>query len=109
MALKDKWKSVGKGFGSAFTNLGKSFVTTAKVALDEESNVDENGNSKLKESWSKTGKGFGTLGKAIGVAAKGTVDEVFEEDKEKEETNPKEEPRVEPEPPEVLLIEEKKN
>ena len=84
MSLKDKWKDFGKNTGKAFSNLGKSIATTAKVAVGKEEATDENGNSRLRESWSKTGHGFGDAGKSLGKAAEGTVDKVVEDEKKEE-------------------------
>ncbi len=84
MSLKDKWKDFGKNTGKAFSNLGKSIATTAKVAVGKEDATDENGNSRLRESWSKTGHGFGDAGKSLGKAAEGTVDKVVDDEKKEE-------------------------
>jgi len=87
MALKDKWKDVGKGFGDAFSNLGRSLANTAKDVFDEENKENQD---SLKDSWSKTGKSFGHLGSSIGRAAKGTVDAVDDATKD-EDTKTKDE------------------
>ena len=95
MALKDKWKTFGQNTGKAFSNLGKSIATTAKVAVGSEDSVDENGNSRLKESWSKTGHGFGDAGKSLGKAAEGTVDKVLDEEEKEENTSEVKKPKEE--------------
>lgn len=42
MNLKDTWKDVGKGLGSAFTDLGKAVIKSAKTGVEI---VDEWANS----------------------------------------------------------------
>ncbi len=86
MSLKQKWKSFGVSTGKAFSNLGHSFLTTAKVVLGEEERVDEEGQSTLKKSWSKTGRGFGEAGSNLGHAASATAKRaVGEEDQGNQE------------------------
>ena len=34
MNLKDTWKDVGKGLGSAFTDLGMAVIKSAKTGID---------------------------------------------------------------------------
>ena len=104
MALKDKWKDAGKSIGGAFSNLGKAIGTTAKIVAGKEEKRDEEGNNNFKEAWKKTGKGFGKAGKSLGKAAKGTVDKVFDEEKETEDIKKEEKDIIE-----VEVIEEKKD
>ena len=90
MALKESWKKFGKNTGKAFTNLGKSLVTTARVVVGTEERENEEGKSTLKESWSETGKGFGDAGKSLGTAAKETVQKPLEKKEEPKEPSPEE-------------------
>lgn len=54
MALKDEWKKAGTGVGHAFKDLGKAFVSTAKVAI-RETDKWANGDDK-KDEENKDGK-----------------------------------------------------
>lgn len=85
MSRKEKWKEAGKNIGHAFGDFGKAMATTTKVIFTDETNIDENGNSKIKESWKKMGKDFGKAGKSVGKAAKETVNPTSEESKKEEE------------------------
>ena len=77
MALRTKWKRFGKKTGKAFKNLGKSLVKTIDVAAGNEPEViEEDGHTELSNAWRETGKSFVESGKALGEAAKETVDEV---------------------------------
>ena len=77
MALKTRFKNLGKSIGGTAKSFGKAVATTAKVAVGKEKNeVGEDGKSTLKSSWSNVGHGFKDTGKAAGSAAKGTVKKV---------------------------------
>lgn len=84
MALKDKWKTMGKNTGKAFANFGKALGKTMKTAFtDEENMIESNGHTEVSNAWRETGKSFGEAGKSFGKAMEGTADKVVgEEDKD---------------------------
>ena len=100
MALKDEWKDTGKGIGSAFKNLGKNIIRSAKTGVDgldgtiDNAEVDENGNKRTvfnDGSWRETGKALGGAAKDLGMsilhsAKKGidAIDDATKDDKPKE-------------------------
>lgn len=81
MALKDKWKLMGKNTGKAFANFGKAMGKTMKVAFTDDPNcIEANGHTETANAWKETGKAFGEAGKSFGKAMEGTAEKVVGEE-----------------------------
>ena len=77
MSLKDKWKTMGKNTGKAFTNFGKALGKTMSTTFtDDENMIESNGHTEVSNAWRETGKSFGEAGKSFGKAMGGTADKV---------------------------------
>lgn len=100
MALKDEWKSAGKGLGHAFKKFGKTFVRSADEVIDEDSGSKTPDQSVFSDgSWRSTGKGLGqafvNVGKALVDTAQVAVDKI---DGDGQETDGAEQKKADPKP-----------